>query len=80
MLCVDGGVVLVTGRDVTVLVAVVAGEVEAEGSALGRGWASLVEQAPRATTRRSAEAPMATGRGLTTRDSTTRGASNRLRL
>lgn len=71
MLAAGGGAVGTTGVDATVVGAVVAGAVDVDGAALGPGWASLVEQAPRATTRTSAEAPNTTGRGLTTRDSTT---------
>ena len=71
MVSVGGGVVLVTRLDATVVVAVVAGAVEATGVALGSGGASSVEQAPRETTMTSAEAHMATGRRLTTRDSIT---------
>lgn len=71
MLPVDGGVVLVSGLDVTVVVAVVAGAVDEDGAALGPGCASFVVQAPRATARTSADVPMTTERGLTTRDSIT---------
>jgi hypothetical protein len=71
MVCAGGGAVLVTGLDVTVVGAVVAGAVEKDGAAPGAVPASFVEQAPRATTTTSADAPMATGRGLTTRDSIT---------
>jgi hypothetical protein len=70
MVPVDCGVVLVAVLDVTVVVAVVSGAVEADGAALGPGGASLVEQAPRATMA-SAEAPMTTRRRLTTSDSIT---------
>ena len=75
--------VVVTGLDVTVVVAVVAGAVDEDGAALGPGWAPFVEQAPRTTTRTSAEAPMTMGRGLTTeihspRNGVLRG-TNRLR-
>lgn len=66
MFCVDGGVVLVAVLDVTVVVAVVAGAVDADGAALGPGGASLVEQAPKAKARASVEAPMTTTRRLTT--------------
>jgi hypothetical protein len=65
MLSVDGGAVLVTVVDVTVVVAVVAGKVEADGAAPGSGGASFDEQALRARTRRSA--PRTTGRRLTSR-------------
>lgn len=64
----------------------VAGAVDADGAALGPVPASFVEQAPRATTTTSANPPMATGCGLTTRDSIIpepaifRGTSNRLRV
>lgn len=71
MLAGGGGVV--GGREVdgAVVVAVVAGAVEAAGAALGPDRASFVEQAPRATTRTSAEAPITIGRRLTNRDSIT---------
>jgi hypothetical protein len=69
MFCVGGGVVLVTGLDVTVVGADVAGAFGADGAALGFGPASLAEHPLRATTRTSANPPMATGRGLTTGDS-----------
>lgn len=85
MVTVGGGAVLVAGLDVTVVVAFVAGAVEADGAAPGPVPASFVEQAPRATARTSNDAPMPTGRGLTTRDSIIparrfRGTSNRLRV
>src|SRR5688572_18248286 len=71
MLSVDGGAVLVTVVEVTVVVAVVAGKVGADGAALGSGGASFDEQAPSARTRRSA--PTTTVWRLTTGDSITPG-------
>lgn len=64
MVPVDGGVVLRTVLDVTVVVAVVAGSVEADGAAPGGGGASFDGQPPRATMT-SAEA-LTTRRRLTT--------------
>lgn len=71
MLAAGGGVVAGAGLEVAVVVAVVAGALEATGAAPGPGWGSFDEQAPRATTKTSAIVPMTTGRGLTTRDSIT---------
>ena len=68
MVVAGGGVVGAADADVTVVV-VVAGTVEAAGASFGPARGSSVEQAPKATTRTSADAPMTRGRALTTRDS-----------